>query len=210
VARAFGDALEQVGFVTVVGHAVDAALMTATYDVARILRVATTDKLASCRREKRNSRGYLPVGIESVPRRSPRDAADLCEALVFRALSRPSAQRRSGRGSPRALRALVERYDQALEAWARTSCGFPRSRSTCPNITFDRYFDEPAAVLRFVNYPISRRCRCRALRTRAPRLRWSHHLRQDAAPGGLEICDAGGAWHAVPPSGNASSSMSAT
>jgi len=67
VARAFGDALEQVGFVTVVGHAVDAALMTATYDVLReFFALPTTDKLASCPPEKAKFRGYLPVGIESV------------------------------------------------------------------------------------------------------------------------------------------------
>ncbi len=205
-ARAFGDALEHVGFVTITGHGVDPALMNATYDVLReFFALPTADKLAYCPPEKAKFRGYLPVGIESVAATLTGETPpDLCEALVFRALSRPSAQPPIWPARPVGLRALVERYDLALESLGKDLMRLSALALDLPEHHFDRHFDEPAAVLRFVNYPDQPEMPLPG------QLRYgAHHdyggltiLRQDAAPGGLEICDLEGAWHAVPPSGN--------
>jgi isopenicillin N synthase-like dioxygenase len=209
-ARAFGAALEQVGFVTLVGHGVDGALMTATYDVMReFFALPVADKLSSCPPEQAKSRGYLPVGIESVA--STLDAEtppDLCEALVFAGLSRPStltgARPPIWPERPQALRDLVERYHHALESLGKDLMRLSALALGLPEDHLDRHFIDPAMVLRFVNYPDQPA-------TPLPgQLRYgAHHdyggltiLRQDAAPGGLEVCDADGTWHAVPPSGD--------
>jgi isopenicillin N synthase-like dioxygenase len=209
-AHAFGQALEQVGFVTIVGHGVDPALMTATYDVMRaFFALPVAEKLVSCPPEKAKSRGYLPVGIESVA--STLDAEtppDLCEALVFAGLARPSALAGDRPPiwppRPEALRPLVERYHQALDGLGKDLMRLAALALDLPEQHFDSYFTDPAAVLRFVNYPDQ---------PEAPlpgQLRYGAHqdyggltiLRQDDAPGGLEVCDADGTWHPVPPSPN--------
>jgi isopenicillin N synthase-like dioxygenase len=64
-ARAFCDALEYVGFVSIVGHGVYSALIETTYGVPRqFFAPPPSVKMRSYPPEQVN--GYLPVGIESV------------------------------------------------------------------------------------------------------------------------------------------------
>lgn len=206
VARAFGDALEQIGFATIVGHGVDADLLTSTYAVVRdFFALPTPEKLRSCPPEQVKARGYLPMGIESVATTLSADAPpDLCEALVFanlsRALGSAGAKPNIWPEQPSRLRDLVLGYHYDLEALGRRLMRLSALALDLPETYLDPHFVEPSMTLRFVNYPDQ-------LDAPLPgQLRYgAHHdyggltiLRQDMAPGGLEVCDKGGDWHEVP------------
>jgi isopenicillin N synthase-like dioxygenase len=208
VARAFGAAMEQVGFVTITGHGVDPALIDGTYRAVRgFFELPLAEKLRANPPEQVKMRGYLPVGIESVAATlDARAPADLCEALVFAGLSRPAP--RAGAltniwpDQPADLRELVMRYDAATVALGRQLARLSALALDLPEDYLDGFFVEPGVTLRFVNYPDQ---------PNPPlpgQLRYgAHHdyggltiLRQDDAPGGLQICDKSGVWHNVPPS----------
>lgn len=121
VARAFGEALETVGFATVVGHGIDVALLASTYTAVReFFGLPLEEKMRSCPPEQAKSRGYLPVGIESVAATlNGETPPDLCEALVFAALARPSssfAKPNIWPEQPAGLRQLVLSYNRELAA----------------------------------------------------------------------------------------------
>ena len=210
VARAFGDALERVGFVTITGHGVDAGLIESTYDaVSAFFARPYAEKLRANPPEQVKMRGYLPVGIESVAATlDARAPADLCEALVFHSLAR--VRPRAGTEPniwpehPTHLRDLVIRYDAATVALGRDLVRLSALALDLPEDALDDYFVEPGETLRFVNYPDQ------PDPPAAGQLRYgAHHdyggltiLRQDNAPGGLQVCDPQGRWHDVPPTGN--------
>jgi len=206
-ARAFGEAFEQVGFATIMGHGIDAKLIEETYAAMREFFALPLDqKLKSTPPEKAKSRGYLPVGIESVAATlSGETPPDLCEALVFYGLARPRASDAKPiiwPERPPAIHELVPRYHEALKRLGQQLVRLASLALDLPETFLDPFFEDPGIVLRFVNYPDQ-------LEPPAPgQLRYgAHHdyggltiLRQDDAPGGLEVRDLKGVWHPVPPS----------
>jgi isopenicillin N synthase-like dioxygenase len=207
VARTFGDALENVGFATVVGHGIDESLLATTYAAMReFFAMPMAEKMLACPPEQAKARGYLPPGIESVAATLNADTPpDLCEALVFAALARePSAQAKPTiwPEKPAQLRDLVLRYNAELDAFGKHLTRLASLALDLDEEHLDGYFADPAMTLRFVNYPDQ------VVAPLPGQLRYgAHHdyggltiLRQDEAPGGLEVCDAEGAWHTVPPS----------
>ncbi len=207
VARLFGDALENVGFVTIVGHGIDEAFIAATYDAVRaFFALPLAEKMHASPPEKAKARGYLPVGIESVAATLDADTPpDLCEALVFANLSRPP----SALGKPNIwperpveLRDLVLRYNREVEALGKYLARLTALALDLDETHLDAPFADPSLTLRFVNYPDQ------PVPPLPGQLRYgAHHdyggltiLRQDEAPGGLEVCAADGTWRAVPPS----------
>jgi isopenicillin N synthase-like dioxygenase len=205
--QAFGEAFEQVGFATIIGHGIDPALIEATYAAMREFFAQPLDeKLKSTPPEKAKSRGYLPVGIESVAATlSGETPPDLCEALVFYGLARQDASHAKPiiwPERPAAIRELVPRYHEALKQLGQQLVRLASLALNLPETFLDKFFADPAIVLRFVNYP------GQDLPPAPGQLRYgAHHdyggltiLRQDDAPGGLEVCGAGGEWHPVPPS----------
>jgi isopenicillin N synthase-like dioxygenase len=207
VAAAFGDALENVGFATIVGHGIEESLIGATYAALReFFALPMADKMRSCPPEQAKSRGYLPLGIESVATTLDAEAPpDLCEALVFASLARPpslAAKAVIWPEHPVGLRDLVLRYNGAVDALGKHLVRLSALALMLDEAFLAGYFAVPSMVLRFVNYPDQ------PVPPLPGQLRYgAHHdyggltiLRQDEAPGGLEVCDAGGAWHQVPPS----------
>ncbi|MGA7324269.1 MAG: 2-oxoglutarate and iron-dependent oxygenase domain-containing protein [Rhodomicrobium sp.] len=207
IARAFGEAFEQVGFATITGHGIDSKLIEETYAAMReFFALPLGEKLKSTPPEKAKSRGYLPVGIESVAATlSGETPPDLCEALVFYGLARPHASDAKPiiwPERPPAIRELVPRYHEALKRLGQQLVRLASLALNLPETFLDPFFEDPGIVLRFVNYPDQHD-------PPAPgQLRYgAHHdyggltiLRQDDAPGGLEVRDRKGVWHPVPPS----------
>lgn len=207
VARALGEALENVGFATVVGHGIDESLLGSTYAAMReFFALPMAKKMRACPPEQAKTRGYLPPGIESVAATLNADAPpDLCEALVFAGLARPPfalAKPNLWPEHPPQLRDLVQRYNTELGALGTQLVRLAALALDLDEHYLDRYFADPSMVLRFVNYPDQ------VVAPLPGQLRYgAHHdyggltiLRQDDAPGGLEVCDSGGTWHSVPPS----------
>jgi isopenicillin N synthase-like dioxygenase len=207
VAHLLGDALENVGFATVVGHGIDEELTASTYAAVReFFALPIAEKMRACPPEQAKSRGYLPVGIESVAATLDAEAPpDLCEALVFAALARPpsaSAKPNIWPERPSVLRDLVLRYNREIDALGKHLVRLSALALDLGENDLDGYFTDPSMTLRFVNYPDQ------PSPPLPGQLRYgAHHdyggltiLRQDEAPGGLEVCDLAGTWHAVPPS----------
>ncbi len=205
-ARQLGDAFEQVGFASIVGHGIPAELIHSTYAAMQeFFAQPLNEKLKVTPPETAKFRGYLPVGIESVAATlSGETPPDLCEALVFAGLSRAPTSDKPvlWPDHPRAVRELVPRYHEALTSLGRQLVSLASMALDLPETYLDPFFTDPAINLRFVNYPDQ-------LEPPAlGQLRYgAHHdyggltiLRQDNAPGGLEVCDPSGTWHAVPPS----------
>jgi isopenicillin N synthase-like dioxygenase len=212
VARAFGQALEQTGFVAVTGHGVPESLIESTYEVVKsFFALAVEEKKASELPHRIKDCGYLPVGIESVAATlGDTKPPDLCEALVFKSLLR---EERAGSGlpglgacniwpaRPARLAGQVRTYFSAVAGLATTLYRLSALALDLPEDFFAPYLADPSLTLRFVNYPDQ---------PEAPppgQLRYgAHHdysgltiVRQDEAPGGLEFCDRDGSWQPVPP-----------
>lgn len=207
VARALGDALENVGFATIVGHGVEEALVAPTYAALReFFALPLAEKMRACPPEQAKARGYLPVGVESVAATLDGETPpDLCEALVFAALAREpsqSARRNIWPERPAALHDLVPRYNRELDRLGKHLMQLAALALDLDEHALDGHFADPSMTLRFVNYPDQ------PVAPLPGQLRYgAHHdyggltmLRQDEAPGGLEVCDAGGHWREVPPS----------
>jgi isopenicillin N synthase-like dioxygenase len=207
VAHVLGEALENIGFATVTGHGIDETLLASTYAALReFFALPIAEKMSACAPEQVKARGYLPVGIERVAATLDADVPpDLCEALVFAAVARPPstfAKPNIWPAQPSALRDLVPRYNRELDALGKHLVRLSALALDLDEHDLDDYFADPDTTLRFVNYPDQ---------PNPPlpgQLRYgAHHdyggltiLRQDEAPGGLEVCDVGGTWHEVPPS----------
>ena len=199
VGRAFAQALEQAGFAVITGHGVPAALAQDMYDAAKAFFARPMgDKLGYVPSEQTKGRGYLPMGIESVAKTlSGETPPDLCEALVFTAPHRPdSATRNIWPNQPPHLPALVRDWCAAITTLNAQLWQLAAVALDLPEDYFRPWIDDPALVLRFVHYPDQPT-------PPAPgQLRYgAHHdyggltlLRQDSAPGGLEICDRDGNW----------------
>lgn len=207
-ARAFGEAFETVGFATVVNHGVPGELIRAMYAEAEaFFALPFADKLACTPPERTKGRGYLPVGIERVAATlADETPPDLCEALVFASLRRE----RAGAGLPNIWPARPPGLADCVNRWFDAMlglCGDLMRLSALalelPEDHFAESYREPSLTLRFASYPDQPEPPA------AGQLRYgAHHdyggltiLRQDDAPGGLQICDRAGTWRdvATPP-----------
>jgi isopenicillin N synthase-like dioxygenase len=206
VGRAFGQAFENTGFAVVVGHGVSERLATDTYDAMKAyFAQSTAVKLVDSPPEKTKGRGYLPMGIESVAKTlSGATPPDLCEALVFSAPHR-EGQGSEGQGSrPNIWPERPPQLGRLVEAWCRSIAELTGHLAQLSALALDLpedylapWYADPSLTLRFVHYPDQPEPPA------AGQLRYgAHHdyggltiLRQDQAPGGLEICDRSGRWH---------------
>jgi isopenicillin N synthase-like dioxygenase len=204
MARAFGSALEEIGFATIVDHGVPQSKVATLYGLAKkFFALPLEHKLGCMLPEKTKPYGYIPIGMESVAATlHGEEAPDLCEALVFR---RPELDGRDGRSNlwpaelPE-LKAAVLGYFKTLARLAHDLYGLSEIALDLPPAYLASYFKEPSFTLRLVNYPEQ------ATPPRVGQLRYgAHHdyggltiLHQDDAPGGLQVSDKNGVWRDVP------------
>jgi len=203
-ARQFGDALERIGFVTIVDHGVPLEQIKSLHDLAKtFFRRPEALKRECMLPEQAKPYGYIPLGAESVAATlRGEEAPDLCEALVFR---RPEMDGRDGRFNlwPRdfpELQAAVLDYFRRLSALADGLYRLSEIALDLPDGYLEPYFREPSYTLRLVNYPPQEKPPVPG------QLRYgAHHdyggltiLYQDDAPGGLQVCDRNGEWRDVP------------
>ena len=199
IARSFGHAMQTAGFVTVTGHGIAPRLIQDTYDtVAAFFLRPLPEKLAYVTPEVAKTRGYLPMGVESVGATLGGDnPPDLCEALVFAGLHRETAVKANIWPDQRGLRDQITTYAQAVTQLGNGLMRIAALALGLPEDHFAAAFADPSMTLRFVNYPDQHD-------DPAPgQLRYGGHhdyggltiLRQDSAPGGLQVADAEGHWH---------------
>jgi isopenicillin N synthase-like dioxygenase len=205
VARDFGRAFETTGFATIVGHGVDEALLEKVYaSASAFFALPLEEKLACAAPEKTKGRGYLPIGIESVAATlSGETPPDLCEALVFRSLRREKSGKIANMWpkNPPNLEPLVREYYELVFSLTQVLMRMSALALDLPEDYFAATYEDPSFALRFVNYPDQE------TPPREGQLRYgAHHdyggltiLRQDAAPGGLQIADRDSNWRDAAP-----------
>lgn len=203
VAREFGNALENTGFAIITGHGVPEELAQQTYDAMTLFFEQPMEKKTTYTPpEQAKSRGYLPMGIESVAKTLAGETPpDLCEALVYAAPHRPEmAAKNYWPDYPEQLAPLVQEWTAEMNGLSRHLARLSALALDLPEDFFDADYNDPALTLRFVNYPDQPD-------PPAPgQLRYGEHhdygaltiLRQDAAPGGLQVRDLDGVWKEAP------------
>jgi isopenicillin N synthase-like dioxygenase len=211
IARELGQAFETSGFLTLSGYDIDEAVIDGAYRaVTAFFDTPLAVKQQYALPERGMNRGYLPIGIETVAQTlAAQSPPDLCEALVYRSLFQEERNAASGTGSawrnfwpaePAGLGDCVKRYYWAIDRLMDTLYEIAALALDLPETYFKPYFLDHHNTLRFVNYPDQPH------EPLAGQLRYgAHHdyggltlVRQDAAPGGLQIASADGTWHDAP------------
>lgn len=207
VARSFGRALEEVGFVTVTNHGVPDETTGNLYRHARnFFALPESVKRSYVLQSDAKTKGYIPIGDEAVALTLDAKAApDLCEALVFpnprMPHNRPDGpEKQFWPAEPAALTPAVLAYFNACTVLSDDLYRLSALALDLPEDYFIPFFTEGSFVLRLVQYPDQ-------IEPPLPgQLRYgAHHdyggftiLRQDDAPGGLQVFDRSGQWRDVP------------
>lgn len=212
VAKLWGQAFEEVGFTTIIGHGVSEATIAAAYGaVMRFFELPLDAKLRWTVADRVKTRGYLPVGIESVARtRGDERPADLCEALVFYGVNLEAPGPLGGTHSavtgnlypsePPELAEAVRRYFKAVHALVGVLMRLSALALDLREDFFAPYIDRRRGTLRAVLYPDQPE------EPKPGQLRYGAHsdyggltvLRQEDAPGGLQVFSKAGEWIDVP------------
>lgn len=214
VATQFAEAFEKTGFATIIGHGVPDALISPTYEAALGFFSLPQRMKEACMLPMRDkTHGYIPVGVESVAGTlGDETPPDLCEALVIAGLrfeatapvnetDKAFHQTNLWPGRPTTLRAAFTDYYWAMEALTQTLMRISALALDLPEDWFADKYDRFPGTLRAVQYPNQPDMPADG------QLRYGAHrdyggltiLRQDGAPGALEVCLPSGEWIGVRP-----------
>lgn len=217
VAEQWAQAFEAVGFATITGHGIPGSMVEKVHDAAaEFFDLPVAAKLKCAQPGEARSHGYVAIGVESLANTTGQNAVpappDLCETITFQHCD---WERRGIRDAfdetiyrpnlwpdePLGFRQHVEEYFDRVYDLAQTLMRIGALALDLPERYFAPYYDRMSTQLRLTNYPHQ---------TTAPlpgQLRSGAHtdylgftiLRQDDAPGGLQVQAPDGAWIDVPP-----------
>jgi isopenicillin N synthase-like dioxygenase len=214
VAKAIGRACEDIGFFTIVGHGVDAALVRRMADVSRaFFDLPVADKQRVRRPKPEQSRGYIGLGEENLSYSVGRDTIDLKEFFAIgpvdvpdepyyrAAAAYPSFAPNVWPERPAGLRAIYTEYYRAMEQLAAQ---LMRAFALALDLREDFFHDKTdrhISGIRVINYPDQPEAPA------AGQLRAGAHsdygaltiLKAENVPGGLEVLNRAGEWVAVAP-----------
>jgi isopenicillin N synthase-like dioxygenase len=214
VARAIGRACEDIGFFTIVGHGVDAALVQRMSDVSRaFFDLPLADKQRVRRPRPEQSRGYIGVGEENLAYGVGRATTDLKEFFAIGPVDVPDEPYYTAPAAypsfapnvwperPAGLRAIYTDYYRAMERLAGHLMRAFALALDLPEGFFRDKTDRHISGIRVVNYPDQPEAPA------AGQLRAGAHsdygaltiLKAENAPGGLEVLNRAGEWVAVAP-----------
>jgi isopenicillin N synthase-like dioxygenase len=214
VAAAIDVACRRVGFFQIVGHGIDATVIDDVWNMAtRFFDLPYAAKMA-VRIPDGDAYGYAPYRSEALAASLGQSTPpDLKETFSFGpfgptplGLDDPAAAFvfSPNRWPPElpALASAFEAYYRAMGGLAARILSFAASALGLPSDFFEPFIDRHTSAIRALRYP--------DLGGRAPepgQLRAGAHsdygtltlLRQDGAPGGLQVRGLEGRWHDVPP-----------
>ncbi len=209
LAQRFDQALREVGFLVITGHGIPADLIEAVYQQGlAFFDLPLDDKKQATLEDRAINRGYIPMGSDSVAgTRGEAAPPDLCEALMYSQLCRENLGKldpQSGNPwptQPPGLRQALVAYDQALMSLTETLMHISALALGLEEDYFLPYMDPEGGVMRLVHYPDQKQ------EPVPGQLRYGAHsdyggltiLRQDGAPGGLQVCLKSGEWVDVQP-----------
>lgn len=205
-AQQIGAACATVGFFQIVGHGVPAEVVDTAWDQAgRFFDLPLDQRLQAARRHDGDAYGYLPMELEALNRSldggyGPADLKETFNVGPFRLPDRPlvddgEAWAFAPTPLPPALPTLGPAFEAYFEAMLDLAARLMRHFAVAldlPQHHFDAFIGESPSALRALNYPDL------AGRTAVDgQLRAGAHtdygtltiLRQDDAPGGLQVLD---------------------
>mmetsp|Transcript_129 Transcript_129/g.314 ORF Transcript_129/g.314 Transcript_129/m.314 type:complete len:323 (-) Transcript_129:150-1118(-) len=201
VVRSWDRAFSSVGFAVIVGHGIPESVITEAYDVAKgFFGLPVEEKMAYCFGRGYGAGGYTPVGGErvsttqtEVPARPP----DLVENLLVHKRDSDAIP-----STPENYKEVMYRYWDHVSTLLRGLMELSAVALDLPQDFFHPSFDSPSCVLRLAHYPHQS-----TPSGQEGQLRYGEHtdytgftiLRQDNAPGGLQVRMPDGSWVDVPP-----------
>ncbi len=215
VAQAVDQACRDIGFLVIGGHGVDPALIAETREVSRaFFDLPLVEKMRVARPSIGVTRGYIGLDQESLARsRDPQAyGSDLNESLMIGPVDLPSPDYafapQAGRHfaanlwpqQPLRLQPVWTAYYRAMGELAAVLMRIFAVALGHPEHCFDASIDRHVSRLRVRNYPSQ-------LQAPAPgQIRAGAHsdygsltiLATEDKPGGLQVCNAAGAWVDVP------------
>ena len=213
VARELDDVCTDVGFFQITGHGFDDGLLEQTWSIVRaFFDLPLPERLDAARPRPDYPFGYVPIAGETLSnslgdgglpdlkeifnmgpvRRDPRTLADADEELLLSPNLWP--------GSLPELQPILEDYFLAMESLSARLLHLSAIGLGLESDFFTKRIDCGTSALRALNYPSQER------ESLPGQLRAGAHtdygtltiLRQDAAPGGLEVLDHSRSWMPVP------------
>lgn len=202
IARDWHAAFATVGFASIVGHGIPEELAGGVYrEARRFFDLPLSAKMKSYDPAARHE-GYSPMGQEAVGR-STGDAAptDLCESIQFVNLHLGEDRPHQWPAMLRRVRPLLVDYIMAAAALERRLMRITAVALDLAEDYFEPHYARMATKLRLVDYPDQ------GTEPLPGQLRNAAHtdfggftiLRQDDAPGGLQVEMPDGAWVDVTP-----------
>lgn len=192
VAEQVGQACEQIGFLTIVGHGVPQELVQRTYDVSRRFFDLPSDEKVKVRVNSIGV-GYVPLQIESLAASlGQKTPGDLKESLnVGRDFDHDRWPAR-----PPELKPIWIEYFQTLNALGANIMRIFATALSLPEHYFDDKIEPPQAFMRVINYPDQ------PDDPLPGQLRAGAHsdygtltiLRSENVAGGLQVRDRDGSW----------------
>ncbi len=215
VARAVDQACRDIGFLVITGHGVRADLIAQTRDVSRrFFDLPLAEKLRVARPGKDVARGYIGLDEESLARSRDPEAygSDLNESLMIGPVEAPPADYAQAPAAgkhfapnlwpeqPSELRAVWTAYYLAMGELAQTLMRIFALALHLPEHHFDAHLTHHISRLRVRNYP------AQLVPPQPGQIRAGAHsdygsltiLATEDKPGGLQVCNANGAWRDVP------------
>lgn len=216
VARQIGDACREIGFLTIVGHGVPESLIQATYDTARaFFDLPEAEKNKVERPAPDQVRGYSPLMGEglsySLDEVTPPDLKESFsigpvdvpadDAYFTRAEAGPHFAPNVWPAAPAAMREIWTDYFRAMEQLSAQLMRMFAVALGLPETFFDDKIDRHISMFRALNYPDQ------AEPPQPGQLRAGAHsdygsltiVRQEDAPGGLQVQNDDGNWIDVKP-----------
>ncbi len=200
VATAWDEAMQRFGFALVRGHGVDETVLAQVYDQChRFFARPLDEKMQASFGDMKRHQGYLPIKNETVGKaRDPRARPDLCESLTFAAT--PGAPLNLWPADLPGFRAAVESYIASVNRLSHDLLRLSALALKLPPDYFAPSHTRMNSDLRCVLYPDQE------TPPEEGQLRYGPHtdfggftvLRQDGAPGGLQVLVDGG-WIDVRP-----------
>ncbi len=210
VAAAVAHACEQIGFLSIVGHGVPDDVVDDCYRSARaFFDLPVEEKLRVGQPSPDQVRGYSAIGAEglsySLDSASPGDLKESfsvgpydlpTDAYYHSAAAGPHFAENLWPGDPPGLRRAWERYFDAMAQLSATIMETFAAALTLPESFFEDKIDRHISMLRALNYPDQPEVPLEG------QLRAGIHsdygsltiLRQEEAPGGLQVRNRDGEW----------------
>jgi isopenicillin N synthase-like dioxygenase len=218
VTRRVGQACEEIGFFTIVGHGVDRTLVQRMYDVSKAFFDLPLEEKQKARRPRpEQSRGYIGVGDEHLAYGIGQSTTDLKELFAIGPVDVPQEDYYTCPAAypsfapniwperPPALRAIFSEYYRVMERLAASLMRVLALALDLPEDFFRDKTDRHISGIRVVNYPEQSEAPV------AGQLRAGAHsdygaltiLRAENATGGLQVFNRLGQWVDVEPEDDA-------